>query len=61
MTKNNILSVLKFYFVDSAVHIFDDLLKQTPIMWIFIGWGWFSILAMLASLVGQIVQLLTGA
>ncbi|MFN3236378.1 MAG: hypothetical protein ACE37D_04895 [Pseudomonadales bacterium] len=45
---------LKFLFVDSTVNILGDLFEQPLIMWAFIGWGWISILAMIAGFVTTI-------
>ncbi len=47
--KKSILGVLKFFFVDSVVNILGDLFEQPLIMWAFIGWGWISILVMIAG------------
>lgn len=47
--KKTILGTLKFFFVDSTVNILGDLFEQPLIMWVFIGWGWLSILAIVAA------------
>ena len=54
---NIIQRTLKFLLVDSTVNILGDLFEQPLLMWAFIGWGWLSILVMIASIVqtaGQI-------
>ena len=50
----NILRTLKVIFIDSFVNILGDLFQQPIIMWVFIGWGWIAVLAMLASMVSTI-------
>ncbi len=52
--KKAILGTLKFLFVDSTVNILGDLFEQPLVMWAFIGWGWISILAMVAGFVTTI-------
>ena len=49
--KNAVLGTLKFLFVDSTVNILGDLFEQPLINWVFIGWGWLSILAIVAAFV----------
>ena len=49
--KKSILGTLKFFTVDFAVNILGDLFEQPLIMWAFIGWGWISILVMIAGFV----------
>lgn len=56
MIKKWLLGTLKFIFVDSTVNILGDLFEQPLIMWVFIGWGWFAILAMITSLIQTIIQ-----
>ena len=46
-----IKKVLKFLFVDSTVNILGDLFEQPLLMWAFIGWGWLSVLVMIASVI----------
>ena len=57
MFKQLIQRPLKFLLVDSTVNILGDLFEQPLVMWAFIGWGWISILVMVASLASQIVAL----
>ncbi len=57
MIKKWVLGILKFFVVDSTVNILGDLFEQPPIMWIFIGWGWVSILAMLLSVYQTLGQM----
>ena len=45
------MKILKFLFVDSTVNIFGDLFEQPWAMWAFIGWGWLSVLVMIASII----------
>ena len=49
--------VLKFFVVDSIVNVLGDLIEQPAIMWVFIGWGWISVWAMLFSIYDTIGQL----
>ncbi|MDA0792069.1 MAG: hypothetical protein O2780_21755 [Proteobacteria bacterium] len=56
MIKRWILRILKFTLVDSTVNILGDLFEQPLIMWAFIGWGWLSVLVMVASMVDTIGQ-----
>ncbi len=49
-----IKKTLKFLFVDSTVNILGDLFEQPLINWVFIGWGWLSVLAIAASVVTTI-------
>jgi len=49
MIKKWVLATLKFFFVDSVVNILGDLFEQPLVMWVFIGWGWLSVLVMLTS------------
>lgn len=51
MMKKFVLAPLKFLFVDSTVNILGDLFEQPLVMWAFIGWGWLSVLVMIASIV----------
>ena len=57
MISKAILSTLKFLFVDSTVNILGDLFEQPLIMWVFIGWGWLAILAMITGFVTQLPNL----
>ena len=57
MFKKYVLGTLKLFFVDSTVNIVGDLLEQPLIMWVFIGWGWVSILAMLTSIYQTVGQM----
>jgi len=57
MFKKYVLGTLKLFFVDSTVNILGDLLEQPPIMWVFIGWGWISILAMVMSIYQTLSQM----
>jgi len=57
MFKKYVLGTLKLFFVDSTVNIVGDLLDQPPIMWVFIGWGWVSILAMATSIYQTLGQM----
>ena len=50
MIKKYVLGILKFFVVDSMVNILGDLFEQPLIMWVFIGWGWVAVLAMILSL-----------
>lgn len=52
-----IKAVLKFFLVDSTVNILGDLFEQPLAMWAFIGWGWLSILVMIASIADTVGQL----
>ena len=45
------MKILKFLFVDSTVNILGDLFEQPLAMWAFIGWGWLSVLVMIASII----------
>jgi hypothetical protein len=45
------MKILKFLFVDSTVNILGDLFEQPWAMWAFIGWGWLSVLVMIASII----------
>ena len=45
------MKILKFLFVDSTVNILGDLFEQPLAMWAFIGWGWLSVLVMIASVI----------
>lgn len=40
---------IKAVFVDPALYLWRDLREQPLIMWLFIGWGWLAVLAMVAS------------
>ena len=51
MIKQWVLGTLKFFFVDSTVNILGDLFEQPIWMWAFIGWGWLSVLVMIASII----------
>ena len=44
-----IKGVFRLLFVDPFTYIIGDLRQQPWIMWAFIGWGWLSVLAMVAS------------
>ena len=57
MIKKWVTDVLKFFFVDSVVNIFGDLVEQPPVMWVFIGWGWLSVLVMLTSIFQTLSQI----
>ena len=57
MFKKYVLGTLKLFFVDSTVNILGDLLEQPLIMWVFIGWGWVSMLAMLTSIYQTVGQM----
>ncbi|MCB1694130.1 MAG: hypothetical protein KDI19_15270 [Pseudomonadales bacterium] len=57
MISKFILGTLKFFIVDSIVNILGDLFEQPWAMWAFIGWGWLSILVMIASFVDQVPKL----
>ena len=57
MFKKYVLGTLKLIFVDSTVNILGDLLEQPLIMWVFIGWGWVSMLAMLTSIYQTVGQM----
>ena len=50
MIKKYIQAILKFFLVDSVVNILGNLFEQPLIMWAFIGWGWLSVLAMIACM-----------
>ena len=45
------MKILKFLLVDSTVNILGDLFEQPWAMWAFIGWGWLSVLVMIASII----------
>jgi len=45
------MKILKFLFVDSTVNMLGDLFEQPWAMWAFIGWGWLSVLVMIASII----------
>jgi hypothetical protein len=57
MFKKYVLGTLKLFFVDSTVNIVGDLFEQPLIMWVFIGWGWVSILAMVTSIYQTVGQM----
>ena len=57
MFKKYVLGTLKFFVVDSTVNILGDLLEQPLIMWVFIGWGWVAMLAMLTSIYQTVGQM----
>lgn len=57
MIKKYALGPLKFLLVDSTANIVGDLLEQPWPVWIFLGWGWLSMLVMVTSLVSQALQL----
>ena len=59
MIKKWVLGTLKFFFVDSIVNILGDLFEQPLVMWAFIGWGWLSVLVMLASIVQTIPSVIS--
>ena len=50
-------AVLKFVFVDSLVNLLGHLFEQSPVMWLFIGWGWVSVWVMLFSMYDTLGQL----
>ena len=41
-----------------ALFILGDLFEQPLVMWAFIGWGWLSVLVMIASFVDQLPKFL---
>jgi hypothetical protein len=41
--------------MDIPAYILGDVKQQSPVMWVFIGWGWLCILIMLTSLVDTII------
>ncbi len=49
-----IKKIFRFFLIDSTVNIIGDLLERPPIMWIFIGWGWLSVLVMVASIINTL-------
>jgi len=53
-----IKAILKFFVVDSIVNIVGNLFEQPLIMWVFIGWGWISVWAMVFSIVDTISQMM---
>lgn len=57
MIKKYVMGTLKFFLVDSVVNILGDLFEQPLVMWAFIGWGWLSVLVMIASFVEQVPKL----
>lgn len=57
MIRKYTLDPLKFLLVDSTAHILGDLFEQSWVMWVFIGWGWLSMLVMVTSFVSQFLQL----
>ena len=54
---NRIWGALKFMFIDPVVTLVGDLFRQSPVMWVFIGWGWLSVWVMIFSLVDTMSQL----
>ncbi|MCH1557278.1 MAG: hypothetical protein L7T26_13750 [Pseudomonadales bacterium] len=50
-------SLLKLLFVDSWFPIVADLFEQPLAMWVFIGWGWLSVLVMVTSVVQTMATL----
>lgn len=53
-----VMSIARFFFVDSLRYLVGDRLKPRWLMWwAFVGWGWLSILVMITSLVTTISQL----
>ena len=58
MIGNWIKGTLKLLFIDSIVNILGDLFEQPLIMWAFIGWGWLSVLVMIASVVQTLPSVL---
>ncbi len=54
---NPIKRVFKFLLVDSTVNILGDLFEQPLVMWAFIGWGWLSVLVMIASVIQTVVPM----
>lgn len=57
MIKKWALAVLKFFIVDFIVNILGDLFEQPLIMWVFIGWGWLSVLVMMTSVFQTMAQI----
>ena len=57
MIKKYVMGTLKFFLVDSVVNILGDLFEQPLVMWAFIGWGWLSVLVMMASFMEQVPKL----
>lgn len=57
MIKDNVLGVLKFFFVEFPVQILGDLFEQPLLMWIFIGWGWASVWAMVTGFISELLKL----
>ncbi len=51
MAGDRFQGMLKILFVDPAVYILGDLSKQSPVMWIFVAWGWLAMLVMISSFV----------
>jgi hypothetical protein len=54
MIKKTVMAVLKFFLVDSLVNVLGHLFEQVPPMWLFIGWGWASMLVIMASLISTL-------
>lgn len=54
MIKKYILGILKFLLVDSTVNIIGDLFEQSPVIWVFIAWGWLAVLVMITSFFNQL-------
>lgn len=53
-----IKAILKFFVVDSIVNIVGHLFEQPLILWVFIGWGWISVWAMVFSIIDTISQMM---
>ncbi len=47
--------ILKAVFIDPGVYILGDLAKQSPVMWVFVIWGWLAILVMVTSFVSELL------
>jgi hypothetical protein len=60
MIKKYIQAILKFFLVDSVVNILGDLFEQPLVMWAFIGWGWLSVLAMIAIMATTVGAVIAG-
>jgi len=52
------MRIIKFFLVDFPVNILGDLFEQPLLMWIFIGWGWLSILAMICGFVAELFKVI---
>lgn len=49
--------MIRKYTLDPVKFILTDLFEQSWVMWLFIGWGWLSMLVMVTSFVSQLLQL----